>query len=677
MAVPLQTQLFDTFLGADEGIHSIILPDVFSSGGSKNMWTDQYARTRKIDGYNKQNSTKVTISATDTRCRALLPYRSTSGGSITRQTLGIFTDDSTVWSAFKSTDDGATWSSIFANIAGAINTIPDWAQFGDVGYLTSSAFAPKKWDGTTLSTTGRTQSPTVTPTVSGTAGVLIGNYTYKLVSVYSADGTRKAASVASINANVPSKQVTLAWTADTDVTVGGYEVYRTTGTGAVYYFLDYVDGRTTVAYTDNISDLSALDNRVMEEHGDAPPTCHFVEPHKQRMWYGRTSANPTRVYYSDAGLPEDVLSDHNIDFSDSETVGDTLTGMLGNFEGRLVVFTEKAVWTVSGTGNVIGNIIDWNRLRSNSETGCPTHRSATRIPAGARYTDQNGKSTTTQSATIAFWSSLGDIRLFDGSSDNPISNPVQTTISTANYAQRAKTFCVHDPDRWEVTWCFADGSSGEPSQAVTWNYQWGIWYPRPLWGGFSHAVQYENSTSANVLLAGQASPTTGGFAYLLWSGTSAAGSNINAVWMTKALYGRRQDVSNPPPSVSQRKRWRWSDFLIRTDQTTSLLVEWMPGKSQDNGNASGSVTIMSSSSSLLSADGSTIVSLTGSTLVCGQATTQLIALLQSSAGRFLEDEGIRIRISDNSTNGAWSVEAMNLAYQILEGLKRRMDIGDS
>jgi hypothetical protein len=33
---------------------------------------------------------------------------------------------------------------------------------------------------------------------------------------------------------------------------------------------------------------------------------------------------------------------------------------------------------------------------------------------------------------------------------------------------------------------------------------------------------------------------------------------------------------------------------------------------------------------------------------------------------------MRLRVYDNATNGSWSLEAMNLAYQLLPGLERRM-----
>lgn len=675
MAIPIQTQLFDAFLGEQEGIHSIILPDIFSSGGSKNLFIDKYGRAKKISGYSAQNASPVTtnIGGSSTLNRTLFPYKATSGGSVTRQLLGTFDDGVDEHELWYSTDDGSTWTFAFDWGATVVGQTPDYAQFGDVCYITTGKVAPKKWSASTLTAAGRTQSPTITPTLSASAGNLSGLYKYKLLSMIGA--ARQAGSAPSAPLSVQDKQTTLAWSADSNVLVTGYEIYRTSGTGDVYYFLDYVDGRGTVAYTDNLSDLTILEQRIMEEHGDPPPTCYFVEPHKQRMWWGRTDANPTRAYWSDAGLAEDVLSDNFLDFSDSATQGDVLTGMLGNQDGKLVVFTERAIWMVSGTGSVIGNIVDWTRIRSNAQTGCVSGRTAVRVPAGAKYSDEKGKISYISptgygtSAGIVYLTPLGDIRFWDGSDDLIISHPKKATLATLNYAQRAKSFALHDSARDEITWVFATGSNGEPDTAVTWNYRWGLWYTRE-WA-FSCGVESENSTTASILLAGSRSTTTGGYVYKLWSGNSFNGSLINAVWMTKSLFGV-EEQGQGQPTMTQRKRWRFADFLFETEQVTSLLVEWMSGGAPDNGAAIGSVTINPASASVLSFDGDTVVSASGDTIIVSLLSTTAMAQLKDSSGSYMHDEGLRIRVSDNSSNGSWSLEAMNVGYQTLPGTTRRM-----
>lgn len=666
-SIPIVSQLFDAFLGRQEGIHSVLLPDVFSSGGSKNLYMDKFARAKKINGYTEQNATAVTTNTggSATFVRAINPYRDVSGGSVTRQLIGAFDDGSDEFELWYSTDSGATWTFIADLGAGSVGSIPDFSQFGDTLYITNGVVAPRKWDGTTLSTVGRTQSPTPTA-VAGAAGQLRGHYKYKLVSMKGGD--RQAGSDASTSVNLSDTKATVTWTADSDVDVTGYELYRTTGTGEVYYFVDFINLRTTVTYTDNKSDLDILENRVMAEHGDPPPTgTYHLVSHKQRMWWGRTYTNPTRVYWSDPGLPEDVSDQNFLDFSDGETIGDRVTGMIGNVEGKLVIGTERAIWTVSGTGQVIGNIVDWTRIKTNAQIGMVHGRTAVKIPAGAKYTDQEGKTLITDVVTLAYITPYKDIRLFDGDNDVVISDPIKTTLDGLNYAHRQKCFAITDSDLGEVAWLFPDGSEGEPNTAVVWNYRWGVWYTRE-WP-FSCGKEIETANDSSILLGGSRSTTTGGHVYLLNNGNSFDGSAIEAVWMTKDLYGVNEQGQ---PAISNTKRYRWIDFLWETEQTASITVEWLEGNSPDNGASVGSVTVSPAASNILTDDGDRLVSNDGDPIIVALGSTGLRVILKDSSGNYLHDEGIRIRLKDNATNGSWSIEALNLFYQILPGLQRRM-----
>lgn len=675
MPVPVQIQLFDAFLGTQEGIGSIILPDVFSSGGSKNLYIDKYGRAKKIDGYSKQNPSAITSNTGSVaeRCRALFPYRKNTGGTTTRQVVAVFTDDSAHWEVRTSADGGASWT-FQSDITAAVGKIPSFAQFGNTLYLTTSISVPKKWDGTTLSAAGSTQSPTPIAVDATTAGQLTGNFLWKLVTI-NADASRKYGSPASTTIPLQGHQATITWSADADVTATGYELYRTTGQGDVFYYVDYVAGRATVTYTDNVSDLTILQNRVLEEHGDPPPSgVYFAIPHKQRVWWLRTDALPTRGWFSDPALPDSVYTASNyIEFSDSETVGDSITGGVGNYESLMVVFTERAVWEVSGTGNVIGNIVDWTRIRTNAQTGTVSGRTIARVPAGSKYSDQKGQIQTTPVVTLAYLTPLGDIRLFDGDNDIVISNPVKTTLATLNYAQRAKAFALHDTVRSEVTWCLPTGSATENAQAVTWNYRWGVWYLRD-WS-FAHGVEADDASNAQVLLGGESSTSKGGYVYHVWSGNSFDGADITAQWMTKTLYGVNNSYGQTTygqPAMSQSKRFRWVDFLFETNQNVTLTVEWLRGNTPDNGASFGSTLITPSTSTVLDVGGDTILSLGGDSIAVSAASSLIRAILQDTSGHYLHDPGIRLRVSDSSSNGAWSLEAMSVAYQILPGTQRRM-----
>lgn len=663
-AIPISVQLIDAFAGSGQGIHSIILPDIFSSGGSYNVWMDKYARVRRILGYAAQGAAVTTnTGGSATRVRNLFPYRKTSGSSFTRQLIGAFDDAADEFELWHSTDEGATWTFIQDFGAASIGTICDFAQFGDELYITNGVVAPRVWNGTAISTAGATQlaAPTIGSLVTGN---LSGSFKWKIVPRKS-DGTRKQGSVASAATSLESESVTVTWVADADVTVAGYEVYRTTGTGEIYYFVDYVDGRLVVTFNDNEEDLTILENRVMEEHGDAPPTAYFCVAHKQRMWYLRTDANPQRGHYADPGLPQSVYAENYVEFQDAETQGDVITGGVGNFEGMLVVFEERSVWTVSGTGQIIGNIVDFNRTRTNAQTGAVSKRAIVRVPAGARYVDQTGKVQTTATVALAYMTPLKDVRMFDGDNDIIISHPLSELISTLNYQQRRKVHTLHDTARNEITWIFPADSESEPSIAAVWNYRWGVWYERE-WT-FSATVEVESATEAAICLGGSSSLAAGGVTHRLWSGNTANGVGFTAQWMTKTLYGVSQSGQ---PAPSYQKRWRWVDILFKVDQNVEILVEWIQGDAPDNADAIGSVTITPGTDTLFSQDGDQIETSDGHALNVALDTALKRAKFADINGRYLHDYGIRLRIGDSVSTGSWAMEAFTLGYQMLPGLAR-------
>jgi hypothetical protein len=480
-----------------------------------------------------------------------------------------------------------------------------------------------------------------------------------------ATGARRPGSIASTVLPLQGKRGSLTWTADADVTVGGYELYRTTGTGDIFYFVAYIDLRVTAAYTDNFADLDILENRIMEEHGDAPPTVYFCEPHAQRMWYLRSDTYPQKGWFSDPGLPDSVFDSNQIDFKDAETQGDVIVGAKGDYEGTLVVFQERSIWKISGTGQIIGNEDDWTRTRTNAQVGAVHHRAVTRVPAGSRFADQKGEIVATDVNTLAYLTPFADIRIFDGDNDIIISHPKKTQLAELNHEQRAKSWCVQDPKRGEVTWAYPSGSSGECDSAVTWNYRWGVWYERE-WP-FACAIEQDSASTTSMLLAGSASTTIGGLVYRLWDSNSFNGSVFKAQWMTKTLYGVNAKAQ---PALSQRKRWRWADFLFETEQSVTLTCEWLEGNAPDDAAAAGSVTFAPGTASLLTADGDTIITADGDTIVVSSASALARVKFLDEAGRYLHHKGMRLRVYDDAADGSWSLEAFNLAYQILEGLKR-------
>ena len=681
MAYPIQLQIFTTFMGTQEGIHSVALPDIFSSSGSRNLWIDKLGRAKKIQGYTKKNSSAITTNtgSSATRLTALRAYRKTVGTD-PRQVLGLFDDGSDEAELWYSANDGAAWTFIHDFGSEEVGIRPDFAQVDDVLYITlGNAEAPRTWNGSALGTAGpTTKSPTPAGSAGSTLGQLNGSYTWKLVSV---DGTetRVAGSTTSGVVQVENKRVTVSWTADSDTDITGYELYRTTGTGTTFYFVSFIAGRTTTSYVDNNSDLDILANRTLEEHGDAPPAgTYFVAPHKQRLWWARTNANPRRVQWSDPGQPDQVGANNYLDFTDEShgSIGDVITGLSGDYDGMLVVFQEQSIWTVSGTGQIANSIMDWRRTRTNAITGTVSHNSVVTVPAGAVYTDTSGKQGAVGKNVLAYFTPLGDIRLFDGNNDTIISTAVKNTLSQFAYAYRKKVHAIHDIERGHVIWFFpgpakAAEDARECTQAVVWNYRWGVWYEWPDMP-LASATTLENADDAQLILAGESQTTKGGYCYEFFTGDSFDGSNIAARWMTKILYGQ----DGQQPLMAFYKRWRWLDFIAEADADVTLTVEWMAGSASDEAVSRGAAarSLVPVGLALITADGGRIVATASerSPIIVHNESTQAIIKMQSTNGYYVEDVGLRVRISDDSTDGSGSLEGMTLGYQALPGASRRM-----
>ena len=681
MGYPIQTQVFSVFLGTQEGIHSVALPAIYSSSGSQNLWIDKLGRAKKIHGYSKQNSSAVTTNtgSAATKLRALRAYRQT-GASFTRQLIGVFEAASSEYELWYSTNDGAAWTFIADLGSGSIDSIPDFAQVDNDLFFANGVVAPRVWDGSSLSTAGASgKSPTISAAVNTASGQLNGSYTWKMVSMDAAEA-RSAGSVTSNVIQLQDEQADLTWSADSDTDITGYELYRTTGTGANYYFVTFIDGRTTTSYTDNASDLDILEHRLLKEHGDAPATgSYFCEPHKQRLWWGRTNTNPRRVFWSDPGLPDQVGANNYLDFTDQTSVGDVVTGMVGDFEGMLVVFCERSIWTVTGTGQVVSDVMDWVRTKSNAIIGAVSQRSIVSVPAGAVYTDSSGDQVTTSRVMQAYFTPLGDIRIFDGNNDIIISTPVKDTLKTFLYANRTQIHATHDIENGHVVWFWpgptVSGDTADCSQAVVWNYRWGVWYVWPDMP-MSASTTIETSSDTQILLTGEAQTTKGGFCYKFFSGDSFDGSNIPARWITKVIYGTDNswNVRQPQQLMSYIKRFRWVDIIAEAESDVTLTVEWMSGNSSDEavGRGSASKAIEPLGLQLITDDGNGIQTDDESNITIPFDSVQTIINMEGSNGDFIQDVGCRIRISDDSSNGSWSLEGMTIGFQVLPGATRRL-----
>lgn len=681
---PLQFIPIGAFMGTDEGIPSLELAAVFSSGGNRNTYLDKLGRARTILGYTRQaNNPIVGVNGAAMRVHGMYAYGQRVGRVTTRQLLLYLTNDTDLAEIHVSYDGGLTSQRLYSTAPGVVGTIPDFAQLGTYLVITqdSGVAAPQSWDGNQLATIVNSQIGFDSFGVLS-SGQLSGNYQWKIVPI-KADGTRKLASATMLPVALSNQKVLISWLADPDLTVSSYEVYRTTGTGKVYYYVGLAATRLTTNFTDNAHDLEIIGNRALAEYGEPPPVgVSYCESHAQRMWYGVSSLNPRTWYYSDPGLPNSVFAENKFDFTDAESFTDIGVGAVGNYKKMFVAFLERSIWTVSGSGTFNGAVIDFTRKRSDAITGAVSHRTVARVPAGSRFRNAKGEMQVANEVKLAYLTPRLDIRLFDGTNDTVISFPKSDTLKRLNYAHRRKSWVLQDKTRGELAWIFPADANTECSLAVVWNYQFGTWDERE-WR-FGHGVETDAEGEASVMLAGESLLATGALIYKLWNGTTFDGAAFTSQLMTTTLYGISQNRDQPTllgqPLISFDKRWRWADVLLQLAGNSQLLVEWLPGEALDAAAAYGSRTMVNITQNVLTADGQVVRTADGQNVVVPIEQMMPFRVLfneghdkfsdGSANPRYLHSRGLRLRLSCVSSNGGFIGTGMNIAYQLLRGLKR-------
>ncbi len=638
--VPIVHQTFAAFAGDDESIALLLLSAGISHRDSINVYVSKIARLARILGYLRQGTAYTTnVGGSPTKLPGLFPYSFATGGVTTLKTLGVFDDASDEYEVVVSTDKGANWTLLEDLGSGFSGKIPDSAAFGNLRYLTFGKGTPRVYNSTALASVGVTQSPKPTIVTNG-AGILSGSFEYKVVSM-KPNKDRQGASEVSTEIIVSLKKHTVSWTADTDGTVIGYEIYRTTGTGELFYLAGTVEGRLTVTFEDNVLDSVIFQKRILQEHGDPPPDgVRFCEPHETRMWWLGTDEDPRKAFYSDRGRAEEVGAASFLDLTAQNGGADKITGGTGNFFRSFIIWLEQSVWRVSGTGTLVNNVPDLRREQTSSRVGTVSSRSVVKVPENAVFTNEAGRPVSTSGPGLAFFTPNLDIRVLDGDADTVVSTAKSTFLATVNWDARDTINAIHHPTEPAIIWFVPTGVSTVPNAGVMWNYAQGVWTEIDTTPFLSSML-----TDDRDALVGSNSTATGGLTYKWWNGNTFDGANITSTYFSKPIFGHSDGQAAP----HLRKRSRRVDLVFSAhDSSRSVTFDWFTGFVE-----AGATVFGTKSLSLLDATGSHV---------------QVRAVLKNTSGNYPVSKVIRFRVTDTGSGDPWELDHFIYHFQVLPGM---------
>lgn len=333
----LNTKFEKTIIGDNESPDCLNV--VFSNGA---------AGTR--DGFSKVNTTAIGSFVFDG-----LYVRHTNAGG---QTMIAFAGGS-AW-----TLDG---TSTFATIASAQSVFTAGvrvaaAEYQQHMFVGNGYVIPYKYNGTAWTRHG-VYPPTATSTVAtSSAGVLTGDYRYKVTyrnsqSVESDVGpvtaTHTAASTRILITGIPA--------APQSYGVSARRLYRTVAGGSTFKLLATISDNTTTQYEDNIAD-SSLGADAPTDKG-VPPLYGVICYHRDRLFVN-DPANPNLVAYSDLTEPYTFGAANFWRFGDNT---DDIVRALATDGENIVVFGDKSIDIryMPDTDDT-----NWITVKTNSPYGC-------------------------------------------------------------------------------------------------------------------------------------------------------------------------------------------------------------------------------------------------------------------------------------------------------------------
>jgi hypothetical protein len=314
----------------------------------------------------------------------------------------------------------------------------------------------------------RPEAPTAAAAIS--AGVLRGNFDYK-VSFYSSTwGQESAASDASAIVTPDGKKVTITLPDfSPDARVTNRRIWRRNvdALETDWYFVADADNiNTTTTYTDDMLDADLnKQRRAPLSYDSTIPAFRYLAYQADVLFAAGADKSPTRLYYSRASEPWTL--DQYIEVGSAADT-DPITG-LAAFQGNLVVFKERSIWILSGNDDA-----SFFLRKVVPGLGCKGAHSI--VPMG----------------DYLLFLSEDDFYMFDGSSVGNLSkavsqSPVGPVIRARNYTRDRYVVGAYDPEEGVVMWTFSGSSSSvnDLTLAFFWDHtqasmhpSWCLW----TWG---------------------------------------------------------------------------------------------------------------------------------------------------------------------------------------------------
>lgn len=144
--------------------------------------------------------------------------------------------------------------------------------------------------------------------------------------------------------------------APVDTRIGFVRIYATGGTlGAAYQVgqLPSTVSSPATLFTDTIPDLQATANGVVmpTTNDPAPAASGIIGPHFSRLYCWSTAANPNRLFYTDADLPQYFPGSADSQVGNWVDVGDAGEAIIwcSIHTNMLVIYKERTIWMMIGS----------------------------------------------------------------------------------------------------------------------------------------------------------------------------------------------------------------------------------------------------------------------------------------------------------------------------------------